>query len=429
MKKYLKSFLVLLSSFILILSMNSCKDSDESGDENAEKDDGSTVILNVYNWGEYISDGFEGSMDVNREFEKYYYELTGKKVKVNYTTYATNEDMYSKLKSGAGSYDIVIPSDYMIQKMISEDMLIPFGAQTIPNYVNIDEQFKNVYYDPDNMYSVPYTYGMVGIIYNEQLVDPEDYERQSWDLLWDEKYRGKILQFNNPRDAFGSAMYLLSLDINSTDREAWNKALDKLKMQKPLIQAYVNDEIFNKMTTASAAIAPYFAGDFVTMAYTNEDLKFYYPKEGTNLFFDSMCIPKSSKNVDIAKEYINFMLTEEVAVENAIYIGYASPNKLVVKNEYYIESMGETAMDILYSASPKDLNAEYNALYGTTCYESFSPDIQLYVNTLWESLKTENSTELWIHVTTIAIVVSVFALYGYSTYTKKKRSRHYRIKK
>ncbi len=414
-----------ITSILLVFALTSCADDDEG-----KKPTGESLTLYVYNWGEYISDGFEGSLDSNKAFEDYYFEKYGVRVNVIYTTYATNEDMYSKLQGGAGTYDIIIPSDYMIQKMIEEDMLLPFDAETIPNYENISNEFKGLYYDINNMYSVPYTYGMMGIIYNTQFVDPVDVG--SWSLLWNEKYKGKILQFNNPRDAFGSAMYYMGLDVNSNDPLVWTAARDKLVLQKPLVQGYVNDEIFNKMTTASAAVAPYFAGDFITMSEQNEDLAFYYPNEGTNVFVDAMCIPKNARNPELAKEYINFMLTEEVAVANAIYIGYASPNKLVanngVYNESYLEEMGEEALHILYGANPEELNREYNEKYGTTSYKSFSPEIQSHVNILWESLKTENSTELWVHISCGIIVGAVVSLAVYSTYTKKKRSRHYRMR-
>ncbi len=423
-----KLLALLLCSAAIIFTLASCSDVSD-GDE---LENYKTVTLNVYNWGEYISDGFQGSLDSNAAFEEYFNNNLAKEygcyVKVNYTTYATNEDMYSKLVSGAGTYDVVVPSDYMIQKMIEEDMLLPFDASTLENYENISDDFKNTYYDPQNLYSVPYTYGMMGVIYNTAFVDAEDYEARSWGLLWNEKYAGKILQFNNPRDAFGSAMYYTGLDINSTDKSVWEQALNVLVSQKPLIQGYVNDEIFNKMTTASAAIAPYFAGDFITMADQNEDLDFYYPVEGTNYFIDAMCITKASKNPDIAKEYINFMLTEEPAVANAVYIGYASPNLLVQNSAQYQDEMGEEAIDILYGVSPSTVNAEYDAMYGTACYKSFSPEIQTHVNTLWESLKTENATELWVHITTGVIVAGVLSLAISTTYLKKKRSKDYRTR-
>ena len=421
-----KSILAIIFAAVLCFSLFSCSGDKEGGAAVG----GSVITLNVYNWGEYISDGFEGALDSNAAFEEYYYEKFGVRVEVNYTTYATNEDMYSKIKNGGGSYDVVVPSDYMIEKMISEGMLLEFDPTELSNFVYIDEAFKgeNAVYDPGNRHSVPYTYGMLGVIYNEALVDEEDYTDGSWALLWNEKYKGKILQFNNPRDAFGSAMYFMNLDINSTDPDVWTAARNKLAEQKVLVQGYVNDEIFNKMTTASAAVAPYFAGDFLIMASQNEDLSFYYPKEGTNYFVDAMCIPKTAKNVDVAKEYINFMMSEEAAVANALYVGYASPNKLVVESDEYKEGMAELHEDwyeILYGVSPAEANVNYDY---SPIYQSFSPEIQAHVNTLWESLKTENSTELWVHIFSIAIIVAVISLAAYSIYVKKKRSRHYRMR-
>ena len=427
MKKILLllTFLLIFSSLVLV----SCKNKEpEDGEVSVPK---GTVVLNVYNWGEYISDGSLGTLDVNAEFEKYYYEKTGVRVKVNYTTYATNEDMYSKITSGAGTYDIIIPSDYMIERLKNEDMLYAFNpAETIENYAYINSFFKNSpYYDPDNLYSVPYTYGMVGIIYNTALVDEEDVAAKSWSLMWNEKYRGKILQFNNPRDGFATAMYYLNLDVNSMDKADWDKALLKLLEQKPLVQGYVSDEIFNKMTTSSAAIAPYYAGDYLTMSDEedgNPDLAFYYPTEGTNFFVDAMCIPKNAKQKGIAIEYINFMLTEEIAVANAEYIGYASPNDLVKNNADYIEEMGEDAIEILYGLSPEEANINYS--HPDPAYHTFTPEIQSYVNALWEELKTESSIELWIHITSLVLVVGVLSFGIYSFYIKKKRSRHYRYR-
>ena len=425
-----KLVLAIIFAAVLVFSLFSCG----SGEDADNGFSGEVITLNVYNWGEYISDGFLGAPDTNAMFEEYFNENLAKKygfyVEVNYTTYANNEDMYSKLKSGAGTYDVIVPSDYMIQKMISEGMLLPFDATTLENFVYIDEEFKGegVVYDPGNLYSVPYTYGMLGIIYNSALVDEEDYATESWGLLWNEKYKGKLLQFNNPRDAFGSAMYYKNLNVNSDKLEVWDQALATLVAQKPLLQGYVNDEIFNKMTTASAAVAPYYAGDFLIMAYQNEDLCFYYPTEGTNYFVDAMCIPKNSNYPEIAKEYINFMLSEEAAVANALYVGYASPNTLVIESEEYAEGMAELHedwYDILYGVSPAEANVNYSY---SPMYESFNDQVQAHVNTLWESLKTENATELWVHIASITIVVSVIALAGYNVYIKKKRSRDYRMR-
>lgn len=450
MKLKLLTIIVCILTVFSTFTLLSYANEDETIKYDVSKYDTTKVIeLNVYNWGEYISDGSEDSLNSNEEFEKYCEEKFGIRVKVNYSTYDNNENMYSKIKSSAVSYDIIIPSDYMIQKMAGEGLLMKFDAESIPNYKNIDEKFKNSYYDSDNLYSVPYSYGMVGIIYNSELVDDEDVKDESWSLMWNENYRSKILQFNNPRDAFASAMYWKGLDINSEDPEVWESALEILKKQKPMLQGYVNDEVFNKMESSSAAIAAYYAGDYLTMKGQNEALSFYYPIEGTNYFVDAMCIPASSKNPYLAMEYINFMLgvTEgdeenSAAIANALYIGYATPNAAVRNNDFYIETLtsddwyGEEAFDILYSADPIEHNASYAEAIGKVgelakeapCYKSFSTTVQEHVNTLWESLKTENATELWVHIAAIAITVLVFAWGIYSTYIKKKRSREYRYR-
>ncbi len=447
-KKLLSLLLTLTVTLLSLLSFTACSsDADEEGAPEIERaepvDMGVTKTLNVYNWGEYISDGFEGSYDSNAEFEYYFNAFLaikyGYNIKVNYTTYATNEDMYSKIHSlmssgtGDAMYDIVVPSDYMIQQMIEADMLLPFGAETIPNYANISDSFKNTYYDPENLYSVPYTYGMVGVIYNPGLMDEDDLnedgeiKNKSWDMLWNERYKGKILQFNNPRDAFGTAMYKNNLDINSTDPAVWQAAADELKAQKPLVQGYVNDEIFNKMTTASATLAPYFAGDFITMydSLPEDDkfLKFYYPEEGTNVFIDAMCILKTSKMVDVAKEYINFMLDRDAAVANAIYIGYASPNDVVRYDEEYLDEMGEDAIDILYGADPDLINEDYSY---DPYYHKLDAETQEHFYSLWELLKTENAIEPWVHVTSITVVALLLFACISSTVVKKRRSRFYR---
>ena len=431
----MKKIILILTVLILTaLSLTSC------GDKEDEIKD--VVTLNVYNWGEYISDGFEGMPDTNAMFEEYFNtnlaSKYGYRIKVNYTTYATNEDMYSKLSSGSGAgvYDVIFPSDYMLQRMADEGMLHSFDvAKEIPNYKYIAEEFKQLYYDEHEQFSVPYTYGMVGVIYNSALMNPEDLDEngelkdKSWALLWDKDYAGKILQFNNPRDAFATAMFYHKIDINTADRDEWTEALGYLKDQKEILQGYVNDEIFNKMTSASATIAPYFAGDYVTMASDNEDLKFYYPKEGTNVFVDAMCIPESSSKKDAAKEYINFMLSEEAAVANAVYVGYASPNTLVRESEEYIEEMGEDAYDILYGYSYEELNADYGFspyYHSFSNAEKYGEDMQQYVNGLWEQLKTETDVETWVHVSSITIVVVLLAACSYNIYIKKKRSKFYR---
>ena len=346
---------------------------------------GQELVLNVYNWGEYISDGSEGSLDTVAAFEQWYAETYGVKVKVNYDTYPSNEDMYNKLKSGAISYDLVIPSDYMIAKMREEGMLLPLNFRNIPNYEYISERFRGLYYDPEDRYSVPYTYGVVGVIYNANVVDEAD--TGSWDLLWNEKYAGNILQFNNPRDAFGTAQYKLGLDVNSTDKADWDLAQQALQEQSPLLKGMVMDEIYNMMASGEAAIGTYYAGDYFTMVDMVDDqsdkvdLQFYYP-ERTNYFFDAMCIPTCCQNQELAETFINFMLSEEAAVANAEYIYYASPNSLVYESEDYIEDMGEEAMAILYPPTD-DFKARYNAY----AYRSLDSETLDYMNALWENVK------------------------------------------
>ena len=304
---------------------------------------GEVVTLYVYNWGEYISDGSEGCLDSNAAFEEWYYDTYGVKVKVNYSTFSSNESLYAKLSSGSVSYDVVVPSDYMIERLIAEDLLAPLNYDNIPHAKEnllpefFGETSEHSDYDPGNVYSVPYLYGMIGIIYNTTMVDPDDPSLGSWQLMWDERHAGNILQFNNSRDAFGSAQYFLGLDVNSNSEADWRKALDKLKEQKPILQGYVMDEIYNKMENGSAGIAAYYAGDYLAMYENNPDLDFFYPSEGTNLYVDAMCIPKSAQNKEIAERYIDFMLTEEPAIANAEYTYYASPNRVVVENEEYIE--------------------------------------------------------------------------------------------
>ena len=377
--------LLLLLSLTLPLLLSACKGSGEE-----------RVTLYVYNWGEYISDGSEGSLDTNQMFEEWYYETYGVRVTVNYSTYSSNESMYAKLSSGSVNYDVIVPSDYMIERMIAEDMLAPLRKENIPHLSNLDEKFfgDNAiydYYDPDNLYAVPYMYGMIGIIYNTTMVEEDDPALGSWQLMWDERHSGNILQFNNSRDAFGTAQYFLGLDVNSSDEAEWRKALEKLKEQKKVVQGYVMDEIFNKMENGSAAIAAYYAGDFLSMYENNADLEFFYPAEGTNLYVDAMCIPKTSQNRLIAERYIDLMLREEPAVANAEYTYYASPNAAVQENQEYVE----------YMNSIKE--GGYELMYGTdgiktSSYKNLDADTLFLINTLWEELKSDIDVGLPIYI-------------------------------
>ena len=412
MKKRIASLLLTLLLVALpLLGMTSC---DEAS--------GETVTLYVYNWGEYISDGTEGTLDTNEMFEEWYYETYGVKVEVNYSTYSSNESMYAKLSSGSVHYDVVVPSDYMIERMIAEDMLAPLNYDNMPHIGNIHPDFFGPdavydYYDPDNLYAVPYMYGMIGIIYNTTMVEADDPSLGSWQLMWDERHQGNILQFNNSRDAFGTAQYFLGLDVNSTDEAEWRQALEKLKEQKPILQGYVMDEIFNKMENGSAAIAAYYAGDFLSMYENNEDLEFFYPAEGTNLYVDAMCIPKASENKEIAERYIDFMLTEAPAVANAEYTYYASPNTAVRENEEYIEYMNsikEGGYDLMYGTDAVE----------TSSYKNLGGEQLIMLNELWEELKSDIQVGLPIYVICAVILVILIGGGTFLGVRKKIRDKY-----
>ena len=402
MKKIVSLILCLALISALILSLASCGKSDDTDTDTPPK--GSTTLY-VYNWGEYISDGSEGSLDTNKEFEKYCREVLGKNVTVNYSLYSSNEDLYAKLSSAAVSYDVIVPSDYMIARLAAEGLLKEMNPKDkIKNYKYIDEKFKGLYYDPEEKWSVPYTYGTVGIIYNTDIVREDDENIGSWSLMWDEEYSGNILQFNNPRDAFGTAQYYQKSSVNSDDLTTWDSALALLKKQKSVVQGYVMDEVFNKMKGGSAAIAPYYAGDYFTMYADNESLAFYHPEEGTNVFVDGMCIPASTKNYDLALEYINFMLSKEIAIANAEYICYASPNSLVYEDEEYIEYMTEEihpdAISVLYDFDMS--NMEF--------FHDLPDATRDHMNSLWEELKIESEIGVAVYIICLLIVISLVAL-------------------
>ncbi len=317
MKKRLISLVVCIALVIGTLPMfTSC-----SQEQNA---------LNIFNWGQYIANGEDDTVDLIAKFEK----ETG--IKVNYFTYESNEAMYAKLKSGGASYDIVIPSDYMIARLIKEDMLDTIDTSKLSNYDNLDERFKKTYFDPEGKYSVAYTWGTVGIIYNKKYVKKDV---NSWEILWDKDYQDKILMFSNSRDAMAIGQLLTGVDPNTTDEKQLEKAAEKLKKQRPYVQDYVMDQIFDKMINEVAWIAPYYAGDYLTMADENENLEFCLPDEGFNLFVDSMCILKGSKNRDAAHKFIDFILRQDVQFENVDYIGYSSPFKRELIPDDYIDDV------------------------------------------------------------------------------------------
>lgn len=317
MKRTISIILAVLTTASFAACFSSCSNSSSSGE------------VNVYNWGEYISNGEDDLMDVIDEFES----ETG--IKVNYTTYETNEELYNMLKNSNVSYDVIIPSDYMISKLIEEDMLLELDFDNIPNYENIMDRFKKLDCDPEGKYTVCYSWGVTAMVYDKTKVSKKP---TSWDALWDESLKGQILQFNNSRDAMAIAMQLCGINPANCSKEDVDKAAEKLAKQKPLLKKYVMDQVFTEMEKSQAAIAPYYAGDVVTMMDANEDLDYAMSEDGANLFYDAMCIPKCSKNKGNAEKFINFMQKPEVAAENCKYLNYATPNQKAY-DEYLDEEM------------------------------------------------------------------------------------------
>lgn len=361
----------------------------------------SDVTINVYNWGEYISNGTEGSMDVNAEFTA----RTG--IQVNYTTYDTNESMYAKLASGGGDYDVIIPSDYMVSRMIQEDMLAELDFANIPNFQYIDKDFKNPDYDPENKYSVPYTWGVVGLFYNTDYVTAE--EAQSWSLLWDEKYAGKILMFDNSRDSFGIAMKLLGYSFNTEDEQQWREAADLLVQQVPLVQSYAMDQIFQKMESGEAWIAPYYSGDAAILVEENDNIAFSVPEEGTNYFVDAICIPRTSTHKAEAEAYINFLCDPEISYENCSYIGYSTP-----------ETAAKEMMDPEITENEMYYPSE-ETIANTEVFINLSDTTNQLLDSLWAEVKMGGPGQVG---ELIAILILFLGLYiGVVVYKRRKRAR------
>lgn len=350
-----------------------------------------TEVLNVFNCGEYISDGSDDGMDVNAAFEEYYYKTYGVKIKVNYSNYDTNESMYAKLLAGGSSYDVIFPSDYMAARLINEELLLPLDMNNIPNYSNVDEQFKgeNIAFDPEAKYCVPYMWGAVGIVYNSAEIDVAP---TGWKDLWSDKYAGKILMFNNPRDAFAIAQSVLGYSFNTTDVDEWNAAAEKLTEQKSVLQAYCTDEIFNKMEGGEAHIAPCYVGDFIVMNENNEDLRFVFPEEGFNKFVDVMCIPTCAQNKTAAERYINFLCSYEAGLANAEYIGYSSPLSCVMNDP-----------DYCYYGNPY-IYPDDEILARGESFDCLDADTQRLMDMLWTDVKRTESPA-WVKIVLLLLLV------------------------
>mgnify|MGYP000818111922 CR=1 FL=1 len=313
--------------------------SGNGSDNNSGSSNGSGKrVVNVCSWGEYIDE------DLIYKFE----DETG--IKVNYQTAESNEALYSLLKTGAGDYDVIVPSDYMIARLIDEGMLAELNYDNIPNYKKIGEQYKSLSFDPENKYTVPYTWGTLGIIYNSTMVDGDI---DSWDAMFDEKYAGNVLMIRNSRDALAAALLDLGHDINTTDESQIREAYELLAdaKSKGVYQSFVMDEVFGKMEGSNAAIAMYYAGDYLTMLENNEDLAFVIPEEGSNWFVDAMCVLKSSQHKAEAYEWINFIASTDSNLANMDYIWYASPNAeaLAEYPAYYEETYGESLDEEIYN--------------------------------------------------------------------------------
>ena len=299
----MKKFVSLLLAVVMVLF---CVFLPGCGEEQGE-------VVNVYNWGEYIDESI---------FEEFEAE-TG--IQVNYATFASNEMLYSSIKGGGSTYDVIIPSDYMIARMINEDLLLELDYSKIPNMANLDPHYLNREFDPQQKYSVPYMWGTTGIIYNTKMVDKAP---TSWMDLFTTDMRRQVLSFDNPRDCLGLALKALGYSFNTTDKDEIAEAAELLigQKEKGIVQAYVMDQIFDKMINNEAAIGTYYAGDFVIMAEENPDLAFCMPEEGANLFVDSMCVPVCCENYDNALAFINFMCRDDIVLRNCDEVGYSTPS-------------------------------------------------------------------------------------------------------
>ncbi len=364
----------------------------------SEKSENDNVI-NVYSWGEFISNGVDGTLDVNKEFT----ERTG--IKVNYKTFQNNEELFAKLIGGGADYDVIIPSDYMISRLIENDMLEPLNFDNIPNYSFISENFKNLDFDPQNKYSVPYVWGLIGIFYNKREIQ-ENEDEITWNTLWDEKYRNKILMFDNARDSFAISLLRLGYSVNTVNPQAWREAANQLIIQKKLVQAYVMDQIFDKMSNGEAVLAPYYSGDAATLLKTNPDIGFVIPKSGTNKFVDSMCIPKNSRHKIQAEKYINFMCETDIALANVQKTGYSTPH-----TEAYKKLNDEI----------KKFYPDENEVKNSQVFINLPSNINKLMDELWVEVKSGGAyTQPWLLVVILLIFGIIYLL---AVFVKKSKMK------
>lgn len=313
--------------------------------------------LTIFNWGEYIDP------DLLKEFEK----ETG--IHVIYETFDSNEAMMTKIQQGGTAYDIAVPSEYMIEKMKEEKLLIPLDKKKIPNLKNIDPYFLDLPFDDNNKYSVPYFWGTVGIVYNPSLVGDLDFS--SWEDLWDSSLKRKVFLVDGAREVMGMGLNSLGYSLNSLDDQELREATDKLITLAPNVKAIIGDEITPLMINNEATVALTWSGQAADMMYENEELDFAVPEEGSNLWFDNMVIPKTSKNIDGAHAFINFMLSAESGAQNADFVGYSTPNiaamdlmdeEVVSDERYYPSEEQRDTLEVYKNLGP-DYLGKYNELF------------------------------------------------------------------
>ena len=305
----MKKIVSWMGIFLLLITLTACG----SGKTNEQ---GYYDRLNVYNWGDYIDP------QVLEDFEKEY------GIKINYENYANNEEMLAKIQTGGTDYDVIFPSEYMIEAMINQELLQELDMRSLSNFKNIGDQFKDLPYDPGNKYSVPYFWGTMGIIYNTQLVEEEV---DSWEVLWDPKYRRNIIMIDSARDTIGITLKKLGYSLNTRDIGELGKAKEELMRQKELVKAYEVDAYKDMMIAGEAAMALAWSGDAMLLIEENSDLAYVIPKEGTNLWFDTMAVPVTSKHKREAELFIDYMMRPEVAAKCADYVMYATPNVEALK--------------------------------------------------------------------------------------------------
>lgn len=349
MKKLLQAFVpILIVSIVLLFVISSLNSSQGYSSKNK---------LTIYNWGDYID------ADLIEQFEK----EAG--ITVVYETFDSNEAMMTKIEQGGTAYDVAVPSEYMIDKMIQEDLLLPLDHEKLSNLKNIDDRFMDLPFDPKNKYSIPYFWGTVGIVYNSKMLG--DIEINSWSDLWDPRLKNEILLVDGAREVMGMGLNSLGYSLNDLNHDHLNEAKKRLDTLMPNVKAIVGDESRMLLENEEASIGLVWSGVASEIMAENEDLEFVVPKEGSNLWFDNMVIPKTAKNVEAAHQFINFMLDAEVAAQNTEYVSYATPNKEalnylpkeIVNDERFYPAPELTERLEVYENLGKKNLAYYNELF------------------------------------------------------------------